>query len=200
MNTSSRHRRILIIDGHPDRSSRRFLHALADAYRQGAASAGHSLSDIVVSELDFPLLRTTEDFEHGDPPRTIRACQELLKRADHVVILFPLWLGSMPALLKGFFEQLLRPGFAFDSAGGKGFPRKLLKGKSARVIVTMGMPGFFYRWFYRSHSLKSLERNILAFCGFTPVRSTVIGLIAAPGDKRRKQWLERLKKLGAAAE
>jgi len=61
-------------------------------------------------------------------------------------------------------EQVARPGFAFGTAKGKGLPPKLLKGRSARVIVTMGMPALFYRWYYRAHSVKNLERNILAFC------------------------------------
>ena len=109
-------KRILIIDGHPDATAERYLHALSAAYRDGAREAAHEVRGIVVSELQFPLLRTSEDFRSGIPTPTIRKCQEDLAWADHVVILFPLWLGSMPALLKGFFEQVLRPGFAFAAA------------------------------------------------------------------------------------
>jgi putative NADPH-quinone reductase len=192
-------RRILIIDGHPDCRPERFVHALAQAYREGAASAGHAVSDIVVSELDFPWIRTTEDFQRGTAPESIRACQELIHRADHLVILFPLWLGSMPALLKAFFEQALRPGFAFSPGAGRGFPKKLLAGKSARIIVTMGMPAFFYKWFYRAHSLKSLERNILAFCGVHPVRATIAGMVEGMSAPRRKVLLKSVQALGVAA-
>jgi putative NADPH-quinone reductase len=80
------------------------------------------------------------------------------------VIVYPLWLGTMPALLKGFLEQAFRPGFAFDTKP-KGLWNRRLKGGSARIVVTMGMPAFFYRVYYRAHSLKSLKRNILEFCG-----------------------------------
>ena len=83
--------------------------------------------------------------------------------------------GSMPALLKAFLEQVLRPGFAFGAAERRGMPKKLLAGKSARIVVTMGMPAFFYRLYYRAHSLKSLERNILGFVGIKPVRVTLLG-------------------------
>src|SRR3546814_10287671 len=76
--------------------------------------------------------------------------------ADHLVILYPLWLGDVPALLKGFLEQILRPGFAIDE-GSTGMSAKLLTGRSARIIVTMGMPAPIYRLFFRAHSLKSLE-------------------------------------------
>ena len=41
-----------------------------------------------------------------------------------------------------------------------------MSGKSARIVVTMGMPGFWYRWYFRAHSLRSLQRNILKFVGF----------------------------------
>ena len=104
----------------------------------------------------------------------------------------------MPGLLKAFIEQLLRPGFAF-AYQEKGFPKKLLAGKSAHVVVTMGMPGFFYRWYYRAHSLKSLERNILNFVGIKPVRASVIGMIGERPAKHRKQWLEKMRALGRDA-
>ena len=163
-------KRILLVDGHPDSSAERFVHALSKAYYDGARACGHEIKNIIVSELDFAMLRTNEDFQTGVPAEPIRVCQELFTWADHIVILFPLWLGSMPALLKGFFEQVLRPGFAFAAGSGQGFPKKLLGGRSARIVVTMGMPGLFYRWYFRAHSVKSLERNILKFCGIVPSR------------------------------
>lgn len=89
------------------------------------------------------------------------------------------------------------PGFAFAPARGKGLPRKLLKGRSARIVVTMGMPALFYRWVYRAHSLKSLERNILAFCGIGPIRASVIGTIESA--RQRRQCLAKLGELGKKA-
>jgi putative NADPH-quinone reductase len=192
-------KRILIIDGHPDAQAGHYLHALTKAYYDGARQGGHEVRCIIVSEVEFPLLRSSEDFQTGAPPESIRACQESLSWADHVVILFPLWLGSMPALLKGFLEQTLRPGFAFGAAEGRRLPKKLLAGKSARIIVTMGMPALFYRWYFRAHSLKSLERNILTFCGFRPIRASIIGMVESMGQARRGVWLARVQKFGARA-
>ncbi len=189
-------KRIVVIDGHPDPHADRFMHALAKSYCDGARSAGHELRTILVSKLEFPLLRTAADFQSGEPVEVIRRCQKDLEWAEHLVILYPLWLGSMPARLKGFFEQLFRPGFAFAAAAGKGLPKKLLKGKSARIVVTMGMPSLFYRWYYRAHSLKSLERNILAFCGIGPVRASMVGMVEGMSSARRGAWLEKLLKLG----
>jgi putative NADPH-quinone reductase len=192
-------KRVLIIDGHPDAQAEHYLHALSTAYRDGALSGGHTVRSIIVSELPFSLLRTKDDFESGSPTASIRDCQAALAWAEHVVILFPLWLGSMPALLKGFFEQVLRPGFAFapGSRGGPG--AKLLMGKSARVVITMGMPALFYRWYFRGHSLKALKRNVLGVCGIWPVRASVIGPVESMSQAGRGNWLARVQRLGKRA-
>lgn len=187
---------ILLIQGHPDSSVRHFGHALADEYAKGAEDGGHEIRRIEVSRLDFPLLRTKEDFEKGMPPDSIRMAQEAVTWADHLVILYPLWLGSMPALLKAFFEQLFRPGFAFEYEEAGRFPRKQLAGRSARIVVTMGMPAFVYQWFFFAHGLKNLQRNILGFAGIAPIKATLIGQIEGMTDKQRMNWLDEIRGLG----
>lgn len=188
--------RILIINGHPDPAPGHFIHAAATAYEQGAAAA-HEVRRIDVGWLQFPLIRSQEDWTKGEPPADIRAAQESLRWAEHVALFYPLWLGDVPAALKGFLEQVARPDFAFRYKD-KGLPEKLLAGKSARIVVTMGMPGFAYSLFYRAHSLKSLKRNVFRFVGFKPVRHTIIGAIEG-SPKQRDRWLERLRAMGAQA-
>lgn len=187
---------IAIIQGHPDAQARHFGHALADEYAKGAEDGGHEIRRIEVATLDFPLLRTKEDFEQGMPPDSIRQAQEAIRWADHLVIIYPLWLGSMPALLKAFLEQVLRPGFAFEYQQSGGMAKKLLAGKSARIVVTMGMPAFVYRWVFGAHSLKSLKRNTLWFCGIGPVKSTIIGNIETMSEEKRMGWLDEMRGLG----
>lgn len=190
-------RHIIIIQGHPDASRQHYGHALAESYTRGAEQAGHQIKTIHVAELDFPLLHKFEEFYEQDAPPVIRHCQDEIRMADHIVIVYPLWLGSMPALLKGFLEQLFRPGFAIQIEEGGKVWKKLLKGKSARIIITMGMPAFFYRWYFRAHSLKSLEKNILKFCGIKPIHESLIGMVdGTPGH--REHWLDRIAKLGKA--
>lgn len=189
--------RILIIDGHPDRNEAHFIHAAAQAYADGAAAGGHQVRLIRIADLEFPLVRSLAQWNHEPPPEAIGIAQQALEWADHLVILYPMWLGDVPALLKGFLEQVFRPGFAFRYRQS-GVPEKLLNGRSARVVVSMGMPGFFYSLVYRAHSLKSLKRNILKFVGFAPVRHSIIGAIEASAEARRK-WLEQLGKLGRSA-
>lgn len=190
--------KIALIQAHPDPAGGHFCHALAAAYAEGAAAAGHELRVVDVAATPFPLLRSKQDHERGAVPEPLLPAQEAIAWADHLVIIYPLWLGGMPALLKGFLEQVLRPGFAYTTEGGRGWTRKL-RGKSARVIVTMGMPAFFYRWFFGAHGLKSLRRSILSFVGIEPVRATLIGRVESQSDAERRRWLKRVRQLGAAA-
>jgi putative NADPH-quinone reductase len=191
-------RRIAIIQGHPDPSGDRFGHALAGAYAEGARKGGHQVRTIDVARLDFPLLRTQESWTKGGPPEAIRAAQETIAWAEHILILYPLWLGSMPALLKAFFEQLMRPGFGTSPVESGRTWKRLLGGRSARIVVTMGMPALFYRWYFRAHSLKSFERNILRFVGIAPIHATLIGMVESGGKSAHAKWLERLRALGAS--
>lgn len=192
--------RILIIDGHPDPAPERFVHAMADAYREGAESSRHEVRMLRISDLEFPLLRAQADYERGEPSQSVRTCQSMLDWATHVVILYPLWLGSMPALLKGLLEQVLRPGFAFSWRQQGRWPVKLQSGKSARIVVTMGMPAWLYRWYFRAHSVRSLQRNILHFIGVRRARATLIGNIASLSGEARQACLERVRMLGQRAK
>ena len=190
-------KRVVIIQGHPDPKGSHFCHALADAYARGAEAAGIDLTQLVVAQLDFPLLRTKEDWETGAVPPDIQRAQQAVLRADHLVIIWPLWLGAMPAILKAFLEQVFRPGLAgIKNAPGKMAWQSVLKGKTARIVVTMGMPALIYRWYFGAHSLKSLERNILRFSGIGRIHETIIGMVEAGGPKRHTRLLEKLERYG----
>ena len=191
--------RILILNGHPDPVRKGLCHALADAYAAGAAEAGHEVRRIDIAALQFDFVRSQAEFEHGDAPSDIVTAQQAIKWAGHMVVIFPLWLGDMPALLKSFFEQTLRPGFAYTYRPS-GFPEMLLKGRSARVVVTMGMPAFIYRWYFRAHGLKSLKRNILRFVGLSPVRDTVLGSVGTRSKPEIARWFDDMKALGRRAD
>jgi putative NADPH-quinone reductase len=187
-------RRITLIQGHPDPGGDRFCHALANAYAEGAREAGLEVKVIDVAQLEVSFLRTQAEFETGRPSPPVAQAQEAIRWAEHLLIIYPLWLGMMPALLKAFFEQTFRPGFAFKTGDGRW--GSLLKGRSARIVVTMGMPVFIYRWYFGAHGLKSLERSILRFVGIKPIRETLIGTIGNASAAKRTAWLAKLRDLG----
>lgn len=195
-------KRIVVIQGHPDPAGHHLLHALADAYADGAIGAGHEVRRIDVAQLDFPLLRTQDDFEAGPVPAVLVQPQQDMRWAEHWVFVFPLWHGTMPALMKGFLEHIFRPGFALDYAkdasGGRNasrFPRRLLVGRSARLVVTMGMPVLFYRWYFGAYGIRSFERGMLRFAGIKPIRESLYGLAFAD-ERKRERWIADMRRHG----
>ena len=193
-------KKILILQGHPNAGNEHFCDAILDKYVSAAKDAGHVVRRTEITNLDFPLLRSKKEFDQGQPCSAIRDAQADILWAEHIVVIYPLWLGDMPALLKAFLEQLLRPGFAMRE-GKPGQPfKKLLKGKSARIFVTMGMPSPIYRWFYKAHTVKSLKRNILSFCGFEPVKFSLIGGVRDDNREHLSLELSKVSHLGRDAK
>lgn len=192
-------KRVLLVQGHPDAGARHLCHGLAAAYAEGAAQAGCEVRTLDVARLDFPLLRSQQQWEHEPVPAGLAQAQQDIAWAQHIVFVFPLWLGDMPALLKGFLEQVARPGFAFAAGARNPFTAKGLTGRSARLVVTMGMPALVYRWVFAAHGVRSLERNILGFVGIAPVRHTLVGGAGALSPARADAWLRRMRQLGERA-
>jgi putative NADPH-quinone reductase len=180
---------IVIIQGHPDPKEGHFCHALASSYAQGAQDGGHEVRRVSVAQLDFPVLRAKEDWEHALAPPTLRHAQEAIVWAHHLVIIYPLWLGSMPALLKAFFEQVFRP------EKSRSIFARPLRGRTAHIVITMGMPALLYRWYFGAHSLRSFERNVLRFIGIKPVRESLIGMVEGKASRREK-WLAHMRLCG----
>jgi putative NADPH-quinone reductase len=187
-------KRIVIIQGHPDPAGHHLLHVMADAYAQSATAAHHEVRRIEVAKLNFPLLRTQVDFETGALPVDLVQSRDDMRWAEHWVFLFPLWHGTMPALFKGFLEHIFRPGFAMEYRK-RGFPKRLLAGRSARIVVTMGMPVLMYRWYFGAYGVRSFERSMLSFAGIRPIRESLYGLTFAD-EKKRTRWIEDMRRHG----
>ncbi|BAV47079.1 dehydrogenase [Mesorhizobium sp. 113-1-2] len=191
-------KRIAIIQGHPDPAGHHLLHAMANAYAEAATAVGHQVRRIEVGKLEFSLLRTQVDFETGALPPALVQPREDMRWSEHWVFLFPLWHGTMPAQFKGFLEHIFRPGFAMEYRK-EGFPRRLLAGHSARIVVTMGMPVLIYRWYFGAYGLRAFERSMLSFAGIKPIRESLYGLTFAD-EKKRDRWIEDMRKHGARGD
>lgn len=189
-------RNIAILYGHPDPSTDRLCYALAKAYQDAALLTGHAVRFVKISDLKYDTLISSQDFQEGVIPKDIFDVQNTLQWADHYLLIFPLWMGSMPGQFKMFLEQVFRPGFALDYSK-QGFPGKMLKGKSADIVVTMGMPKLAYESYYFSHGIRNLRRNILYFCGIKPVHLTYIGGVETASKKQSSKWFEKMAELGS---
>lgn len=182
-------KRILLILGHPSGDS--FCAALAERYAQAAVQAGHEVRRLQLGELDFdPVLR--------QGCRHIQALEEDLQKAqsdilwaEHLTLVYPIWWGGIPALLKGFFDRVLLPGFAFKYREGKAFPDKLLLGRTAHLLVTLDTPPWYYRWIYRMPGLHQVRKTTLEFCGIKPLRTLAFGPVLGSGNRQREAWLRR---------
>ena len=113
-------------------------------YKEGAEAGGAEVREIIVKDLNFnPILflgyKRKEKLEDD-----ILSSQELIAWADHLVFIYPNWWGTYPALFKGFIDKVLWPGFAFQYRQNSLGIDQLLTGKSARVIVTMDTPLWYY--------------------------------------------------------
>lgn len=188
-------KRIVVINGHPDTRQERFCSSLVAAYVDSAVKAGHDVRRIDVGSLSFPFLVRFEDFQVAPATPDIRKAQDDIRWAEHLVFVHPLWLGAAPAMLKGFLEQVACGGFGFDS-GTAGNPARKLTGKTAHIIVTMGMPALAYRIVFGALGVRAFARGILRLSGVWPVRMTYFGAVEL-SERRRLTFLAKIGRLAA---
>jgi len=187
-------KKILIINGHPDKKSLCF--ALAESYKKGADTNGTECQLVHLIDLKFnPILtygyRVVSELE----PDLLKMQKDILE-ADHLVVVYPNWWGTYPALLKGFIDRVFLPKFAFKYLEKSPFPAKLLKGKTARIIVTMDTPKWYYRLINRSPGHNSMKKAILEFSGIKPVTISSFAIVKSSNDLKRKKWLDEAEELG----
>ncbi|MFC4436308.1 MULTISPECIES: NAD(P)H-dependent oxidoreductase [Natrialbaceae] len=189
---------VLVILGHPRTDS--FCGALATAYREGAREAGVDVRELAVADLEFDPDVHTESPEDQPLEDDLREAQREIEWADHLVFVYPNWWGTMPARLKGFFDRVFVPGFAFsfyDDDEGSGH-EGLLGDKTAELIVTMDMPAWVYRWIYRQPGNNAVKRATLGFAGVRTARVTNLGSIEDSTLEQREDWLEETRELGCS--
>jgi NAD(P)H dehydrogenase (quinone) len=189
---------ITVIVGHPQRAA--FCEALAEAYRRGAEGAEHKVHLFKLAEMNFdPILRGGYREEQPLEP-DLKSAYDALAASDHWVLVFPLWCGDMPALMKGFIERILQPDLIKRQGTDNAMNWRLFQNKTARIIMTMAMPVSTYRFWYGPHALKLLKNNILNFIGVGPVRETLLGMVPDSSDATRDQWLKQAEAMGQRSE
>jgi putative NADPH-quinone reductase len=187
-------KQILIINGHPDKES--FNHALSAAYIKGVNKTDSELTQINISDLDFnPNLRFGYRKRMELEPDLVGAIDKI-KKADHIVWVFPIWWGGYPALMKGFIDRTFLPGITFLPIEGKPLPKKLLKGKSARLIITSDTPKWYDFLIMKRPAINQFKKGTLQFCGINPVKVTCISVIKDSTLSFREKWLKKISLLG----
>ena len=187
-------KKILIINGHPDKES--FNYGLSEAYRKGADKSNAEIKEIKIRELNFnPNLQFGYRKRSELEPDLIES-QEKLKWADHIVWFYPVWWGSVPAMMKGFLDRVLLPGFAFKKREGSVWWDKYLTGKTSHLICTMDQPSWYYRLIYKAPSHIAMKKLTMNFIGVKSVKITSIGPLRLSKEEFRQKWLTKVEKLG----
>lgn len=184
----------MIINGHPDKNS--LCYEFAISYKRGAEKSSSDCTLVNLIDLHFdPILHYGYRQRTELEPDLLKVQNDILN-ADHLVFIYPTWWGTYPALLKGFIDRVFLPKFAFKHRDNSLFWDKLLKRKSARLIVTMDTPKWYYSLIYKSPGHNSMKRGILGFCGIKPVKISAFGPIKSSDDFKRKKWINQIEKLG----
>ena len=186
--------KILIINGHPNKES--FNQALAIAYEDGAVKSGASVSVIHIGELQFNPNLQFGYTKRMDLEPDLLDSLEKIKAADHLVWIHPVWWGGMPAIMKGFIDRLFLPGLTYQYRENSMWWDKLLSGKTARIIITLDQPGWYYRLMYGRPSVNQLKKSTLEFCGIKPVKVTYVGIIKTSTREQRQKWISQIYNLG----
>ena len=187
-------RRILVLNANPKPAS--LSQALAERYAEAASTAGHTVQLVHLHALRFePDLRGGYASRQALEP-DLQQLQRQILEAEHLVFAYPVWWGSVPALFKGLLDRLLLPGFAFRYDGSKSLPAQLLKGRSARLLVCLDTPAWYFRWVQGAPAHRMMKDAVLGFCGVAPVRISAFAPVIKSTPEQRAQWLEQAAALG----
>jgi putative NADPH-quinone reductase len=180
-------KKIFVLLGHPDKDS--FNCTLADEYQRGAEAAGHEVRRMNLSDLKFdPVLHNGYRLIQELEPDLL-AFQENVRWCEHFVVFYPSWWSTMPALLKGLFDRVWLPGFAYKFTGDFSWKR-LLRGKSARMFVTSDTAPIIQRVIF-GDTTNELKNGILWFAGFSPIRVKKFGYLKHFGSTGRRERIKR---------
>lgn len=186
-------KKILVIDGHPWKDS--LCASFATSYVKSAKYAGADVRLLKLRELEFnPLLERSQDPLLPLEP-AIKESQELIHWADRMVFIYPTWWTNMPALLKGWIDVVFLSGVTYQYDGESPLPIQLLKGKTARLLITMDAPGWYNRWIQGQAQTQAMRKGTLMFCGVKPVQINIFGSVKGSSDEKRKDWLSKVGRL-----
>jgi len=188
-------KKVLVINGHPS-PDQSFCRSIFDTYLKGLSNSNIEAKSIDMGEIEFDMNLKYGYSKRVELEPSLLEAQEKIKWSDHIVIIHPVWWGSLPAKFKGFFDRTFLPGFAFQYKKDSVWWDKLLAGKSAHIISTLDQPGFYYRFMYGRPSHRALKDMTLKFSGISPVKSTVIGPIKNSSDQFKEKQLDKVYEMG----
>ena len=191
----------LIIYYHPHEGS--FCSAIRDAVISGLEVGKHEykLVDLGLDEFD-PVMRAKdlkafamagrigeEGLEGVDP--IVLKYMKKLRWAEHIVMIFPIWWMSMPAMMKGFVDKVIFPGVVYKMEGGNLV--SMLSGlKQVTIITTMNTPADVYKNMFNNSIEGSLIKGTFNKIGIHDIRWISLNMVKQVGDEKRWVWLDEI--------
>lgn len=168
----------LIVTAHPKPGS--LTHAVAARIAQGIRAADPAdtaeLADLVIEGFD-PRFGAADFAVHdreAAPPADVAAEQRRIDRADALVLVYPVFWWSMPALLKGWIDRVFSNGWAYD-ADPQGGVSKLLQRLPVHLVALGGADARTYARHGYAEAMKTqIEHGIFDYCGATVTRSELL--------------------------
>jgi NAD(P)H dehydrogenase (quinone) len=182
----------LIIYSHFNTSS--FNHALLEILTDTLGQS-HTVRVRDLYALHFnPVLTEadTADLEKGTPPEDIRTEQELIRWADKLIFVYPIWWSGMPAMLKGYIDRVFAFGFTYtvDENG----PRGLLAGKKVHIVNTTGADEETNKEYGVFQSMYNLtDIGIFSFCGMEVTGHNYFTAVPYITDDERRVMLSKFR-------
>lgn len=182
---------VLIVYTHPNQTS--FNYAILQHVQRGLREAGHNIEVIDLYQENFdPVLRFDSERKRRDlylDPETEKY-RKLIKKANHIIFIYPIWWYSLPAILKGFIDRVFVLDFAYTYEGN--IPKGLLKNKTAWLIYTIDSPKWYISIFRFNIEWITMKKAILKFCGFGKVERLMFSSLKKSDEQKREKWLDYL--------
>lgn len=186
-------KKIVVINGHPSQTS--FNHSLVHTYLEATIQFGVQVELIEIGQLNFdPNLKFGYEKRIELEYDLLESWKKIIN-ADHLVWIFPVWWGGLPAITKGFIDRLFLPSMAFSYYNNSNRIRGNLQNKTARIVTTLDQPGWTYKWYFGEPSTRQLKQATLQFCGVKKIKTDYIGSIRGSSLAQREKWLQSMVKM-----
>ena len=161
--------KVIVVYAHPAADS--YQAALHQRVLKALKARGDEGIDFDLYAMGFdPTMGEEEWRGHDEPPapvpQDLKVYVDALQWADACVFCFPTWWLGMPAILKGYFDRVWRPGVAFEQPPDGGLIKPALKNLTRMgVVTTSGAPCYYNRLLMQDPARKVLLRGLKATCG-----------------------------------
>ena len=168
----------LIVVAHHD--PRSLTHSLAGKIAEGITRANPAdtfeIADLVAEGFEPRFSFADHAVHHREalPPADVLAEQARIDRADALVLVYPIYWWSMPALLKGWIDRVFSNGWAFDFSLDKPFIQKLQHLRVHLVGLGGADADSFQRHGYGEAMTTQIDHGIFGYCGARVVSSQLL--------------------------